>query len=66
MNRLQKFCAATCLTLIFALSTFAGEIGCPYVPPPPPPPDQQMAAAGDNDTLMQSVLVLVQNILSLG
>jgi hypothetical protein len=68
MNRLQNFCAATCLTLIFALSGFAGEIGCPYVPPPPPPPDQpQVAAAGGSyDTLMQSVLVVLQNVLSLG
>jgi hypothetical protein len=67
MNRLQNFCAATCLTLVLATSAFAGEIGCPYVPPPPPPPDQPHAAvAGDNnDTLTQSVLVLLQNVLSL-
>jgi hypothetical protein len=68
MNRLQKFCASTCLTLVLSMSAFAGEIGCPYVPPPPPPTDQPQVAAtdGTNEMLMQTVLVVLQNVLSLG
>jgi hypothetical protein len=38
MKKFQQLCAATLLTLMLALSTFAGEIPAPSVIAPPPPP----------------------------
>ncbi len=35
MNTFRKLCAAVVLTLIMALSTFAGEIQIPLTSPPP-------------------------------
>ena len=35
MKRLQQFSFAVVLTLLFSVSTFAGEIGMPKAPPPP-------------------------------
>ena len=45
MKKLQQLCAAVVLTLVFALSAFAGEMGCPGVTSPPP--DQPASATGD-------------------
>ncbi|HKC62691.1 MAG TPA: hypothetical protein VKB86_03595 [Pyrinomonadaceae bacterium] len=49
MKKLQKFCAASVLMLVFTLSAFAGDMSAPGVvqPPPPPPPTNQMATTGD-------------------
>jgi hypothetical protein len=37
MKTLRQACAATILTLVLAVTFFAGEIDCPGVVAPPPP-----------------------------
>jgi len=38
MKRLQQLSIAVVLSLLFSVSTFAGDIGMPKAPPPPPDP----------------------------
>jgi hypothetical protein len=65
MSRLPKLCAALCLTLALAFNAFGdGNIGCPYVPTHTTSADQPQATVG-GDTLIQSTLDLLQNVLSL-
>jgi hypothetical protein len=37
MKHLRQFCVASILTVVLALSAFAGDIECGVVAPPPPP-----------------------------
>ena len=70
MKALRQFCAASMLTLVLALSTFAGEIETPRTPPP-----QQATHAGDIETgkagdieiplTVEIALNLIQGVLSL-
>jgi len=65
MKRFPRLCAAVCLTLVLAFSAFGdGNIGCPYVPTKPTSSVQSQATAV-GDTLIQSTLDLLQNLLSL-
>ena len=43
MKHLRRFCAATILTLTFALAPLAGDMQCGVVTPPPNPPASVMA-----------------------
>jgi hypothetical protein len=45
MKKFQQLCAAVVLTLVLALSAFAGEMGCPGITSAPS--DQQTSATGD-------------------
>jgi ABC-type phosphate transport system substrate-binding protein len=40
MKKVRQFCAAVVLTLIFALSAFAGQMTTWVADPPPPPPSE--------------------------
>ena len=79
MRTLQRLCAAFALTLMLALSAFAGEIQTGYTPPPPPP-DPAMAqgqietgsTAGEittgltaTDAATEITLNLLESVLSL-
>jgi hypothetical protein len=68
MKRLPKFLAAACLLLALSISAFAGDIGCPDAPPPPPPPPFEAdltVASVVGDAVTQSMLDILQNVLSL-
>ena len=56
MGKIRQLCAATFLTLILALSTFAGELQTPSVtnPPPQDPIETSTVLAGQMDTPMVS------------
>lgn len=54
MKNLQQLCTALVLTLILALSTFAGEITTMIAPPAPPASQATEIALN----LLQSVLLL--------
>ena len=48
MKKLQQFCAAVVLTMVFTFSVFAGDMSYPGdVQPPPPPPLNQTATTGE-------------------
>jgi hypothetical protein len=49
MNRLKLWSMTTVMTLILAVTTFAGEIHTGAVNPPPPPPNS--ASTADPETL---------------
>ena len=49
MKTLQRICAVFVLTLVLALSAFAGEMSTGFTDPPPPP-DTQAATTGDMST----------------
>jgi hypothetical protein len=44
MKRFNQFVLTAVLTLVFAMSVFAGVIETPGSPAPPPPPAQQQSA----------------------
>lgn len=50
MTHLRRFCAATILTLTFALATFGGDMQCGVVAPPPDPPGAVIAETTPGDT----------------
>ncbi|HJP94130.1 MAG TPA: hypothetical protein VJ875_19385 [Pyrinomonadaceae bacterium] len=53
MNRLKLWSMTAVMTLILAVTTFAGEIHTGVVTPPPPPPDS--AATAESETLTSPV-----------
>ena len=81
MRTLRRLCAALVLTLVLALSAFAGEIDTMFVPPPPPPQQSMTQAtegeidtgiAGEIDTtaaitspVTDTALNLLQSVLSI-
>lgn len=80
MKKLRQFCAAVILTVVLALSAFAGDMGFPgatnQVPPPPPETvatDTGDTTSGDEpsdpsatlDPVLEAALSLLQSILSL-
>jgi hypothetical protein len=72
MKSLRQVCAASVLTLMLALSAFAGEITTMVVSPQPPPSQQSTTQgqmdtgiAGEIDTPFQAALSLLQSVLSL-
>jgi hypothetical protein len=71
MKHFKRFCAASVLTLMLALSTFAGEIDTMRVPPPlsqATSADQiEIGRAGDTQTSLtvEIALNLLQGVLSL-
>jgi hypothetical protein len=76
MKRLQQLSIATMLSLVFAVSTFAGEIGMPKAAPPPPDTSSATTPAiigmlggipiGDalSDSVAITALGLLQTVLS--
>lgn len=78
MKKLQQFCATAVLTLVLALSVFAGEMGSPGVSGPEP---QSATATGTPgvttdpgeipgpgvvlDPVTEAALVLLKSLLSL-
>ncbi|MBA3768565.1 MAG: hypothetical protein H0W99_16620 [Acidobacteria bacterium] len=70
MKQLKQFCAAVLLTLMFALSAFAGDIWAPGVTSQSSQPSAsgEMSTPGATtsiDPLMALALSLLQNALSL-
>jgi len=79
MRYLRQLCAAFALTLILAMSAFAGQMSTTVTPPPPPPSSTSTATGerttGDTgeisttssvtDSATQITLNLVQGMLSL-
>jgi hypothetical protein len=78
MRTLRQLCAASVLTLMLALSAFAGEMTTTIVSQPPPPSTSQGTAEGQmtigstgrietpvTNSAVQAVLALVQSALSL-
>jgi hypothetical protein len=80
MRTLRQLCAASVLTLMLALSAFAGEMTTTIVSQPPPSSTSQATAEGQmttgsagrieapgtaTDSAVQAVLALVQSALSL-
>ena len=55
MKSLRQTCAATVLTLVFAVSAFAGQIDCPGAPSPAPTTQTSIAA-----TILLAVVSLVR------
>jgi hypothetical protein len=76
MKRLQQLSIAVVLSLLFSVSTFAGDIGMPKASPPPPDPTSetiptQTPKAGtsssgfaSSDCVTLTVMNLLQEILS--
>jgi len=77
MKTLRQLCAAFVLTLMLALSAFAGEMEAGIAPPPPP---QQATMQGEihtgsagqietgvaiTDSVAQAALNLLESVLSL-
>jgi hypothetical protein len=80
MRHLKKLCAACVLTLVIAISAFAGNMETMIVSPPPPPPsaatqgNMEAGSAGNMETTGSStatdavtgiVLSLFQSLLAL-
>jgi hypothetical protein len=81
MKKLQRFCATAVLTLILALSVFAGEMGSPGVSGPGPqscatigemgspghiaPGDMPGPGVAVLDPVTEAALVLLKSLLSL-
>lgn len=64
MKYLGQLCAASVLTLTFAISVFAGEAECPGVVNPPPPPASSTTGEAPCPGL-QLAESLIQSLLSL-
>ncbi|PYS45915.1 MAG: hypothetical protein DMF68_20815 [Acidobacteria bacterium] len=47
MKKLQQFCAAVVLMMVFTFSVFAGDVSYPGDVQPPPPPLNQTATTGE-------------------
>jgi hypothetical protein len=74
MKKLQPYCAVFVLTLVFATTTFAGDIHTPA--PPPSVPDASWVTPGDihtgseettsarSETFVDVTLILLQTMLS--
>lgn len=68
MKQLRQFCAAVMLGCIFFVSVSAGDMHAGITNPPPPPP-QRSTATEDvtnemSDEVVQIVVTLLQNVLS--
>lgn len=74
MKKFQRFCAAVVLTLMLALSAFAGDIPCPGADNPPPQnlttTDPSNPGSGSTtsdevkvDPITEAVLSLIQSVL---
>ena len=50
MKTLRRLCVLFALTLVLALSAFAGDISTTVVSQPPPPPESQAVTTGQMDT----------------
>lgn len=55
MKNLRRTCVAAVLTLVFALSAFAGQISCPGAPEPPPSTQSSVVT-----TILLAVVSLVR------
>jgi hypothetical protein len=65
MKNLRQLCAVTLLTMVFAVSVFAGQIGCPADVDPPPPPEATATGQIGCPALTEAAVSLLQGILSL-
>ncbi len=73
MRTLRRLCAAFVLTLMLALSTFAGQIETTFAPPPPQQSATQATTdgqiettvAGQIETTIQAAINLLQGVFSL-
>ena len=61
MKSLFRFCAGVVLTLAFAVPAFAGHIPCPGITDPPP---EERAAASTERVITETVVTLLQGILT--
>lgn len=62
---MKKLCMAVVLALTFAASVSAGHIECGITEPPPPPPEQGETVNGHIECgLTESVLTVLQAVLS--
>ena len=50
MKTLRRLCTVFVLTLVLALSAFAGDISTTVVSQPSPPPESQVSTTGDMST----------------
>lgn len=77
MKRLQQLSIAIVLSLLFSVSTFAGDIGMPKAPPPPPSdtpsattpvtigrPGDILTGYASSDSVALTALGLLQTVLS--
>ena len=70
MKAFRRFCAASVLTLMLALSVFACQIETGIASPPPPPPTQattqgqiETTSAGQIETTILAALNVLQGVL---
>jgi len=59
MKTLRQTCTAIVMTLVLAVSVFAGQISSPGVVSPPPPPPQQSTTEVDLMTMILEILDLM-------
>lgn len=67
MKYLYRVCAGIVLTIVFALSTFAGQIPCGGIADPLPPPQTAAATTEDNSDssagIVEALATLLQGVL---
>jgi hypothetical protein len=59
VKTLRQICAATILSLTFAVSIFAGQIDCPGVVEPPPPTSEASTLTEITSSLIMAVISVI-------